>query len=119
MGEGGEGTDPSAAGDTPTRSGAGPDPLGATAGEARKEPDNRVHGLGGEYGGQGGGDSGNTLAGSAEGVGGGTKGNPEGAYDYPEMEQARALASAAGQPGLAATTDQKREEAGAETPSKE
>jgi hypothetical protein len=103
-GDGGEGTDPSTA---------------ATAGETRSDPNNRVEGLGGGYGGQGGGDSGNTLAGSADGIGGGTKGNPEGAYDYPEMQQARALASAVGQPGLAAAKDEKREQAGAETPAKE
>jgi len=119
MGEGGEGHDPSAAGDTPTRSDAGPDPLASTAGEGRSAPNNRVEDLGGGYGGLGGGDSGNALAGSAEGTAGGTKGNPEGAYDYPEMQQARALASAAAQPGLAAPNDQKREEAGAQTPAKE
>ena len=98
--------------------GEGADPTAATAGETRNDPNNRVHGLGGGYGGQGGGDSGNALAGSAEGIGGGTSGSPEGAYDYPEMQQARAIASAAGQPGLATPTNDKRE-AGGDSPAKE
>ena len=119
VGEGGEGGDPSAEGKTPNRSDAGRDPTAATAGETRGQPDNRLHGLGGGYGGQGGGDSGNALAGSAEGIGGGTTGNPAGAYDYPEMQQARAIASAAGQPGLANPTDEKRQQAGGDTPAKE
>ena len=114
VGEGGEGADPAAEGKARSSS----SPTAASAGEARGQPDNRVQGLGGGYGGQGGGDSGNALAGSAEGSGGGTTGNPEGAYDYPEMQQARAIASAAGQPGLATPTDDKRE-AGGDSPAKE
>ena len=119
VGEGGEGGDPSAEGKTPNRSDWGSDPTAATAGEPRSQPGNRIEGLGGGYGGQGGGDSGNALAGSAQGTAGGTAGNPAGAYDYPEMEQARAMASAAGQPGLATPTDEKREQAGGDTPAKE
>jgi hypothetical protein len=123
-GEGGEGTDPAMATTTDSRFGDTPEQaLGATAGEARQTPDNRLHGLGGGYGGQGAGPSGNALAGGAPGVAGGAAGNPAGAYDFPdtgsETAQARALASAAGQPGLAAPRDEKREQAGGETPAKE
>ena len=119
-GEGGEGTDPSGA--TPTgRAGQTPDEvLASTTGEGRQGPDNRTPGLGGGYGGQGGGDSGNALAGTAQGPTGGATGNPDGAYDFPEMAQARALASAAGQPGFAdGGSNEKREQAGGETPAKE
>ena len=118
-GEGGEGTDPSGA--TPTgRAAQTPDQvLASTAGEGRQDPDNRTPGLGGGYGGQGGGDSGNALTGTAEGPAGGATGNPDGAYDFPEMAQARAMASAAGQPGLATPPNERREQAGGETPAKE
>ena len=119
-GEGGEGPDPGMATTTDSRFGDTPEAArAATAGEGRQTPDNRVHGVGGGYGGQGGGDSGNALTGTAEGVAGGASGSPAGVYEAPEMTDAKAMASAAGQPGLAAPHDEQREKAGGETPAKE
>ncbi len=87
-GEGGEGTDP-------TSTGAGQNPTSASAGEMRNDPNNRVQGLGGGYGGQGGGDSGNALTGTADGIAGGAKGNPDGAYQFGADGAAEALILAA------------------------
>ena len=100
-------------GDTPEQA------LAATSGEGHAEPNNRVQGLGGGYGGQGGGDSGNVLTGTAEGIAGGATGNPTGVYDFPEMQQARAIAEAAAQPALEQARAQPREQAGGDTPAKE
>lgn len=79
-----------------------------------------MQGLGGGYGGQGGGDSGNALTGSAEGVGGGATGNPLGAYQFGAEGAAEALVRNAQEEEARAREHHRNPQgAGSESPAKE